>query len=189
VAATEAEVAAARRGRPAPPEVQGLLRALGAVGPQAPLTVAALQAWHSALTGGSGAWRGSDPAAPPGDRPPPAPARFVESRLRILEQWLASDSGADLKAAQQGALVMARVVEILPFEDGNGRVSRLAASHVMVKAGARPPVLVREDGPRLRDALQAAFALQTEPLCALLEEASARAMDAMIRALSPAPGP
>lgn len=123
------------------------------------------------------------------DGPPPAPPRFVEGRLRIVEEWLAAGSGGELKAAQQGALVMARVVEILPFDDANGRVARLAASHLMVRAGARPPVLWADDAGRLQEALAAAFALHTEPLCALLEEASARAMDVMIRALESRPGP
>lgn len=62
-----------------------------------------------------------------------------------------------------------------------GRVSRLAASHVMVRAGARPPVLLAADGARLTQALQAAFQLHTEPLAALLEEAAERALDLMIR--------
>ena len=74
-------------------------------------------------------------------------------------------------------------MEILPFERGNGRVARLAASHLMVQGGARPPILVGTDRPRLDEALQAAFQLQTEPLAALLDEASERVLDVMIRTL------
>jgi Fic family protein len=74
-------------------------------------------------------------------------------------------------------------MEILPFDDGNGRVSRLAASHLMVQGGARPPILVGADKARLDEALQAAFQLHTEPLAALLDEASERVVDVMIRAL------
>jgi Fic family protein len=90
-------------------------------------------------------------------------------------------SAAELTASQQGALALARVVEVRPFEDGNGRVSRLAASHVMVRAGARPPILTASDAPRLIQALQAAFQLHTEPLASLLDEAAERALDLMIR--------
>ena len=78
---------------------------------------------------------------------------------------------------------MARIVEVLPFDDGNGRVARLAASHLMVRGGRRPPILVAGDGPRLVAALQAAFRLETEPLATLLDEASERAVDVMIQAL------
>jgi Fic family protein len=78
---------------------------------------------------------------------------------------------------------MARIVEILPFDDANGRVARLAASHLMVRAGGRPPVLVAADAARLGAAFQSAFQLVTEPLALLLEEASERALDVMIQTL------
>ena len=71
---------------------------------------------------------------------------------------------------------------MLPWDEGNGRVARLAASHVMVRAGARPPVLIGADAERLEQALLAAFALQTEPLVRLLDEASERALDVMLAA-------
>jgi 6-pyruvoyltetrahydropterin/6-carboxytetrahydropterin synthase len=74
--------------------------------------------------------------------------------------------------------------EIAPFDDGNGRVSRLAASHLIVRGGLRPPVLVAGDAARLREALESAFRLETEPLVALLVEASGRALDVMIQSLS-----
>ena len=158
-----------------------LRRARAAVAPEAPFTVAALGAWQAALTGGPGTFRREEMAREGG--PPPAPARFVEARLQLLEQWIDQDTGRELKPAQVGALVLARVIEVLPFAAANGRVARLATAHVMQRAGARPPVLVGADEPRLRSALQAAFQLHTEPLCALLDEASERALDASIRAL------
>jgi len=154
-----------------------LVRALSAVEPDAPLSAAALEAWQRAL--GGGGFRAGERAREGG--PPPAPPEVIRSRLGILAQWMDAPSAAELKPAQQGALVLARVVEVMPFDDGNGRVARLAASHVMVRAGARPPILVAADGPRLVQALQAAFQLHTEPLSTLLEEAAERALDAMIR--------
>jgi Fic family protein len=115
--------------------------------------------------------------------PAPAPVAFIASRLDILEQWMAGESARDLKPADAGALVLARIVEILPFPDGNGRVSRLAASHVMVRGGLRPPILAGGDRPRLEACLRAAFRLDTAPLAALLEEASQRSLDVMIQSL------
>ena len=73
--------------------------------------------------------------------------------------------------------------EILPFAEANGRVSRLAASHVMVRGGMRPPILVAGDAPRLRDAVESAFRLETGPLVDLVREASGRALDVKIQAL------
>lgn len=175
---TDEDVRAAIAGGDAPPAVAGMLRAMAAVDPAAPLTIDALVAWHRAATGQSG-FRATD-AERPGSTPP-APPDFIRGRLAILEQWMNAPSAAELTASQQGALALARIVEVKPFDDGNGRVSRLAASHVMVKAGARPPILGPSDAPRLLHALQAAFQLHTEPLAALLEEAAERALDLLIR--------
>jgi len=177
------DVRAARRREAAPEAVRGLMAALRAVEPDAPLSVRALAAWHAAVVDGGGRFREAERARDGG--PPAAPAAFVSSRLEILQQWLQVESCRELTPAQLGALALARIVEILPFADGNGRVARLAASHLMARAGARVPILVAADEPRLRQALQAAFQLHTEPLASLLEEASERSLDAMIRALEP----
>jgi hypothetical protein len=178
---TAADVRAARSRPDAPAPVRALLSALDVVAPDEPLTVVALVRWHGAVTGGAAGFRRAERTRE--DAPPPAPAAFVESRLQILQHWLQVESSRELTGAQAAALALARIVEILPFDDGNGRVSRLAASHLIARAGGRPPILLGDDAPRLRAALQSAFALHTEPLATLLEEASERALDVMAAAL------
>jgi hypothetical protein len=170
----------ASRGGSGPEPVLALRRAAAAVAPGSALTVAALSTWHAALLGPGAGYR-SSPRTREGF--PPAPPGLIEGRLAILEQWMGSEGATGLKPMQQAALATARIVEILPFEDGNGRVARLAASHLMVSGGMRPPILVGGDGPRLVAVLQAAFHFDTEPLCALLVEASERCLDVMIEAL------
>jgi len=177
--ATWDEVRDSRAAGRAPEPVAAWRRARSAVDGSAPLTVHALRAWHGALMGPVGFRREMRER----DSSPPAPIEFVESRLSLLETWLGTPSARDLQPEQVAAVVLARIVEILPFEDANGRVSRLAASHVMVLGGRRPPILVAGDGPRLVACLQAAFRLDTEPLVTLLDEASDRALDVMIQTL------
>jgi len=162
-----------------PEAILALRRARAAVEPRAPLTVAALRSWHAALMGPLGLRRESRER----DGAPPAPPELIESRVALLETWLGARSGQDLRPEQAAALALARIVEVLPFEDANGRVARLAASHLMERGGRRPPILVSADRPRLVDALQAAFRLETEALATLLDEASDRALDVMIQAL------
>jgi hypothetical protein len=166
---------------PTPEEIDPLLRARDAVDARAPFTVDALLAWHRAATGSEAGLRNGPKSREGG--PPPAPAEFVATRVQNLQEWLNVESSAALKASQRGALILARVVEILPFDEGNGRVARLAASHAMEAAGSRPPILTGGDRQRLVQSLQAAFQLQTEPLASLLDEAAERALDVMIRAL------
>jgi hypothetical protein len=180
---TPGNLAEARSGGVAGPAA-GMLRASQAVPLQSPFSVAALEKWQESVTGS--ARLRSEPRSRD-DAPPPAPPAFIAERLASLEHWLQGGSARELAAEAAGALVLARLVEILPFEDGNGRVSRLAASHVMQRAGARPPILKGSDGPRLVAALKAAFQLETEPLARLLEEASERSLDVMLRFLEPTP--
>lgn len=173
-------------GTPDPQALAALARAVSAVDPRAPFTVDAVLAWQAALTGERALRRH------PRDRPhgpPPAPPEFIASRLAITQEWLGSDSARELRPSQQGALVLARIVEILPFDRSNGVLARLAASHLMVRAGSRRPILVGADFPRLGEALSAAFQLQTEPLARLLDDAAERALDVLVAELSPAGTP
>jgi hypothetical protein len=174
-----AEVRDSRATGTGPDALLALRRAQAAVEPGSPLNVTSILAWHRALEGPVG-FRQVSRAR---DGAPPAPPELIESRLALLETWLGSRSGEDLRPEQAAALAMARIVEVLPFDDGNGRVARLAASHVMAASGRRLPIFVAGDGPRLVAALAAAFRLDTEPLATLLEEASGRALDVMIQAL------
>jgi hypothetical protein len=163
----------------APAEVVALRRARAAVPADAPLTVEAIRAWHAALAGPVGFRRVERLRADA----PPAPPELIESQLETLQEWITAAGVRDLRPEQAAGLAYARIVEVLPFEDGNGRVARLAASHLMVQAGLRPPILAGGDGPYLLACLRAAFRLDTEPLVSLLAEASARALDVMTQAL------
>jgi hypothetical protein len=177
------EVRAARASGAGPEPILSLQRAQVAVDPKDPLSVAAARAWHIAIAGPVGYRR--TPRAR--DVAPPAPPEAIESRLLMLEEWLGSESVSRLEPAPVAALALARLVEILPFDDANGRVSRLAASHLMVRGKMRPPILVSGDRARLEACLQAAFRFQTEPLVALLVEASGRALEVMIQTLERTP--
>jgi len=174
------EVRSSRVAGEGPAEILALRRARAAVPADAPFSLAAIRAWHEALAGPVGLRRGVRERA----GVPPPPPELVEGRLATLAEWLEVAGPRDLRPDQVAAVALARLVEILPFDDGNGRVSRLAASHLMVRGGMRSPILVAGDAPRLRAALEAAFRLETEPLVALLAEASGRALDVMIQTLS-----
>jgi hypothetical protein len=162
------------RAEPAPPPLQALRRARAAVPPDAHLTLAAVRAWHEALAGPVGFRRGEAAGAP---------AEFIEDRLESLAEWLEARGAGDLSPEQKASVALARIVEIRPFDDANGRVARLAAGHVLRRAGLQSAILVGGDAPRLRAALEAAHSLETGPLVDLVREASGRALDVMIQSL------
>jgi hypothetical protein len=163
-----------------PTVILALRRARAAVPEAAPFSVAAIRAWHEALAGPVGLRRRERER----DGARSAPVEHIPGRLATLAEWLEVAGPRDLAPDQAAAVALARLVEILPFDDANGRVSRLAASHLMLRGGMRPPILVAGDAPRLRAALESAFRLETEPLTALLAEASGRALDVMLQTLN-----
>jgi Fic/DOC family len=175
------DVRRSRRGEAMAPEIAALRRSLHVVPLERPFSTEALLAWHRAALGTEVGFRTGERQREGG--PPASPAALVPGRLEIAQTWLGSESGLELKAAEAGALTLARLVEMLPFADGNGRVSRLAATHMMLKRGARRPILVGGDAARLKAALTAAFRLEMAPLVALLADASERAVDVMIQSL------
>jgi hypothetical protein len=175
------EIKASRRTGVGPEAVRYLRRAQALREGSSALSVDGLLAWYGETTGKIPALR-----VTPRDRaagPPAAPVEFIGCRVESLVHWLSVESSRELSSAQRGALALARLVEILPFDDANGRVSRLAASHLMVSSGARPPILVGGDRLRLEQCLTAAFQLSMEPLTSLLEEASERALDVALQTL------
>jgi hypothetical protein len=174
------EARASRETGGGPAELVALRAARAAVARDAPLTLAAIRSWHAAIAGPVG-FRARDLAA--GESQPAAPADFVPSRLASLADWLEAGGSAGLGAEQKAAVALARIVEIRPFDDANGRVSRLAAAHLMARASLPPPILVAGDAPRLHAALAAAFRLETGPLVDLVREASGRTLDVLIQTL------
>ena len=181
VASSVMDVRAARRGEPVSPAVHGLLAALGAIEPTAPFSLRAVRLWHAAAVPGGGAFRTTERERPGG--PPPAPAAFVASRLEILEQWLQVESSRELGAGT-GGRARPRAPGRDPALRGRQRPRRAPGGLAPDATGGRAPADPRRGGrPRLRQALQAAFQLHTEPLAALLEEASERSLDVMIQAL------
>jgi hypothetical protein len=176
----------ARASEGAPVELAALRRARACVAPGAPLTLDAIRAWHAALAGPVG-FRVSDIASPDNPRDTQsgtgAPPAFIEDRLASLAEWLDAEGSGELTAEQKASVALARIVEIRPFDQANGRVSRLAAAHVLERAGVGPPILVSGDADRLQAALRAAFTLETSALLELVREASGRALDVMIQAV------
>jgi hypothetical protein len=162
-----------------PAPVLALRRARAVVPEKASLSVSAVRAWHEALAGPVG-FRTEERRR---EGAPTAPASRIEDKVESLVDWIETAATRDLTPDQAAAVALARFVEILPFDDANGRVSRLAASHLMVRGGMRPPILVAGDARRLREAIESAFRLETGPLVALLVEASGRALDVMIQSL------
>ncbi len=113
--------------------------------------------------GSDGTFRDGD-IAPQFKNARPSPARFIETKLDNLLQWLSTESGRDMFPSARMALWFARFVEIAPFEHGNFRTAHLLTNFFAATAGFPPVTLSLEDAESIRNEVERAIAFDTAPL-------------------------
>lgn len=94
---------------------------------------------------GSGAFRRTQVYV--GDHVPPAP-NDIPPLMKDFEQWLNSESAVRLHPIQYAALAHYKLVHIHPFDDGNGRTSRLLMNTILMQAGFPPVIIFKQDRHR-----------------------------------------
>jgi Fic family protein len=153
----------------------------------APLTEHAIRELHAQLFASiddeqAGEYRRTDGGIVGRDYLPPESV-LVPALLREFTEWL-EDSAADPVA--KAAAAQAKILNIAPFLDGNGRVGRLL-SNLILDANGYPPAIVRvEDRARYYDGLSEADAGDMSGLLALLidcVENSLERLNAAVRSL------
>ena len=83
------------------------------------------------------------------------PERVVDEMERFFNIY-ADIRERDYPVEVEAAWLHHRFVRTHPFEDGNGRVSRLLMAYPYLKAGLPPPVISTDEKPAYIDALEAA---------------------------------
>jgi len=151
----------------------------------APITEHAIRELHAQLFASiddenAGEYRRTDARIVGRDYLPPESV-LVPALLREFTEWL-EESSADPVA--KAAAAQAKILNIAPFVDGNGRVGRLL-SNLILDANGYPPAIVRvEDRKRYYDGLSEADGGDMSGLLALLidcvEQSLAR-LDAAVR--------
>jgi len=153
-------------------EAVNLHRALGHVDvlakSQAPLTERAIRELHMLLFAAiddenAGAYRRIDTRIVGSDYLPPESA-LVPALVREFTEWLDETSAATLAKA---AAAQAKIQNISPFLDGNGRVGRLLSSMVLSGAGYPPSIVRSEDADRYYDGLRQSDAGDLSAMLAL----------------------
>ncbi len=106
-------------------------------------------------------------------------ARFIESRLQNLLDWLHGDSGRGMFPAERMALWFPRFLEIAPFERGNFRTAHLFLSFFSCVDGYPPVSLAFEEAEAVRGEVERAFLFDTGPLVERFSAALSRALGAI----------
>lgn len=155
---------------------------------EAPLTEHAIRELHAQLFASiddeqAGEYRRTDARIVGRDYLPPESV-LVPALLREFTEWLEESSADPLAKA---AAAQAKILNIAPFLDGNGRVGRLL-SNLILEANGYPPAIVRvEDRERYYDGLRQADAGDMSGLLALLIDCVEDAL-ARLRAAVRSPG-
>jgi len=96
------------------------------------------------------------------------PPEQVDSEMDRLVAMHASHACEDVPCDVQAAWLHHRFVQIHPFQDGNGRVARALATHVLVKHGLFPLVVTRDDKPAYLDSLERSDEFGLAPFISLV---------------------
>jgi Fic family protein len=103
--------------------------------------------------------------------PPEQVASQMDDLLRLHREHEHNNIPPEIEAAW----FHHRFTQIHPFQDGNGRVARLLASLILIKAGWFPLVVKRDDKVKYIEALEAADAGSLEALVSFFAKAQRRA--------------
>jgi Fic family protein len=98
----------------------------------------------------------NNPMRPNGSIHEYAPPEQVTSEMDKLIAWHLEHQTQDVSPEIEAAWLHHRFTQIHPFQDGNGRVARLLASLVFIKAGWFPLILTRDDRSNYISALEEA---------------------------------
>lgn len=75
------------------------------------------------------------------------PPEQVRSELDRLLEFHRSHAGRNLPTEVEAAWLHHEFVRVHPFQDGNGRMSRLLMAYVFVRNGEFPPIITTEGKP------------------------------------------
>ena len=75
-----------------------------------------------------------------GSKHPVASPKEIQSKMAEFEKWMRSERGR-MHPVEYAVLLHKRLVFIHPFEDGNGRISRLAMNTALIQNGYLPIIV------------------------------------------------
>jgi len=123
---------------------------------------------------------GADPGLDDTNAAHDAESAAVNPRIRILCDWVSSESFKELNALEQAAIVILRLLEIRPFAEGNVRVALAAGSLFTMRRGWPPIIVPAALRHRFNPAVAEGMRMNTRPMVDLLADSTLETLDAMI---------
>ncbi|MEK6301779.1 MAG: Fic family protein [Acidobacteriota bacterium] len=112
--------------------------------------------------------------------PEPAAATLLLAKLESACHWFAADSFIELHPAEQAAIVLMRLIELKPFEEGNKRTALAASSLFTLRSGFPPIIISPSLHAAYRTALNEGMKMNTKPMVDLVAQALVTTIGEMI---------
>ncbi len=106
----------------------------------------------------------------------PMEAVLVPEVVENALEWFKAESFHQMHEVERTALMLAKLVDIHPFEEANGRTIRLISNFYLLKAGYPPAVISASRASEYATAIQGAIHFHTQPIIDLLTEAVTRSL-------------
>src|SRR5262249_44693113 len=103
------------------------------------------------------------------------------ARITAFSQWTAADSFMELNALEQVAIIVLRLLEIRPFQEGNVAAAVGAGSLFTMRVGWPPVIIPGHLRPKFNPAIGEGLKMNTRPLVDLLAESLYEALDSSIK--------
>jgi Fic family protein len=114
------------------------------------------------------------------DSTPQAKTEILPLILEGACQWFSADSFAELHPIEQAGIVLLRLIDLRPFDQGNEQTALVAASLFTLRSGLPPIIIGVEMQPAYRAALNEGIRMNTKPMVELIAESIEKTLDQMI---------
>lgn len=111
-----------------------------------------------------------------GGHVPPRP-QHIFPLMNEFADWLNSEAAQRLHPVRYAALAHYKLVHIHPFNDGNGRTSRLLMNMILMQAGFPPVIIMKQDRQRYYRVLELANDGDVRPFMRFIAECTEKTLD------------
>jgi fido (protein-threonine AMPylation protein) len=139
-------------------------------------TKAGLLEIHSTVFDGVLRQRSLQPQFRGQDCPDP---QFIDRSLDNFFNWLTAESVAEIHPIEKAALVLSRIVDIWPFNQGNLTVAIMMANIGLRQAGLAPFFVLPEHKKEFNTTVAQAMSIETQPLVNAIYRTIKREMEAL----------
>lgn len=114
----------------------------------------------------------------------PPPAYEVPELMRELLNWL-KENPEELRPIELAAVFQHKLVSIHPFDDGNGRVSRLLTNLLLINHGYPMAIIRKIDRKKYYDTLHKADGYDLKPFVNFIARCVEQSLDVYLSAIEP----